>query len=31
MANVDSILSYEKSKDEDLYALLGCDEHSSVS
>lgn len=31
MSNVDEILSYKKNPDEDFYALLHCDESSSVS
>jgi hypothetical protein len=31
MSNVDEILSYKKNPDEDFYALLNCDESSSVS
>lgn len=31
MSGVDEILSYKKNPDEDFYALLNCDEHSSVS
>lgn len=30
MSNVDEILSYKKNPDEDFYALLNCDESSSV-
>lgn len=31
MSGVDEILSYKKNPDEDFYALLNCDENSSVS
>lgn len=31
MSGVDEILNYKRSADEDYYAILGCDEHSSVS
>lgn len=31
MSNVDEILSFKKNPDEDFYALLHCDESSSVS
>lgn len=31
MSAVDEILSYKKNPDEDFYALLNCDENSSVS
>lgn len=31
MSNVDEILSYKKNPDEDFYALLNCDESSTVS
>lgn len=31
MSGVDEILSYKKNPNEDFYALLNCDEHSSVS
>lgn len=31
MSGVDEILSYKKNPMEDFYALLNCDEHSSVS
>jgi hypothetical protein len=30
MSGVDAILSYKKNPDEDFYALLNCDENSSV-
>ena len=30
MSGVDEILSYKRNPDEDFYALLNCDEHSSV-
>lgn len=30
MSAVDEILSYKKNPDEDFYALLNCDENSSV-
>lgn len=31
MSSVSDILNYEKKGEDDLYAILGCDEHSSVS
>lgn len=31
MSAVDEILSYKKKEEEDYYAILGVDEHSSVS
>lgn len=31
MSAVDEIIGYKRSPDEDFYALLNCDEHSSVS
>lgn len=31
MTSVDEILDYKKKGDEDFYAILGCDENSSVS
>lgn len=31
MSAVDEILSYKKNPEEDFYALLNCDESSSVS
>lgn len=31
MSAVDEILSYKKNPDEDYYAILNCDESSSVS
>lgn len=31
MTGVDEILNYKKNPDDDFYALLGCDENSSVS
>jgi hypothetical protein len=31
MTNVDSILSYTRSEEEDFYAVLGCDETATVS
>lgn len=31
MSAVEDILNYKKNPDEDLYALLKCDEHSTVS
>lgn len=31
MSGIDEILSYKKNPDEDFYAMLNCDENSSVS
>lgn len=31
MSGVDEILNYESNPNDDYYALLGCDENSSVS
>lgn len=31
MTGVDEILNYKKNPDDDYYALLGCDENSTVS
>ena len=31
MSAVDDILAYKKDPNDDLYALLNCDEHSTVS
>lgn len=31
MSGIDDILSYKKNPDEDFYAMLNCDENSSVS
>lgn len=31
MTGVDEILNYKKNPDDDFYALLGCDENSTVS
>lgn len=31
MSAVDEIIGYKRTPDEDFYALLNCDEHSSVS
>lgn len=31
MSAVEDILSYKKNPDEDFYAMLNCDENSSVS
>lgn len=31
MTNVDSILNYTRTEEEDYYAILGCDESSTVS
>lgn len=31
MTGVDEILNYQRNPDDDYYALLGCDENSSVS
>lgn len=31
MTGVDEILNYQRNPDDDYYALLGCDEHSTVS
>jgi hypothetical protein len=31
MTNVDSILNYTRTEEEDYYAILGCDETSTVS
>lgn len=31
MSAVDEILSYKRNPDEDFYAMLNCDENSSVS
>lgn len=30
MTGVDEILNYQRNPDDDYYALLGCDENSSV-
>lgn len=31
MTGVDEILNYQRHPDDDFYALLGCDENSTVS
>lgn len=31
MTGVDEIINYQRHPDDDFYALLGCDENSSVS
>jgi hypothetical protein len=31
MTNVDSILNYTRTEEEDYYAILGCDESATVS
>jgi hypothetical protein len=31
MTNVDSILNYTRTEDEDYYAILGCDESATVT
>lgn len=31
MTGVDEILNYQRNPDDDYYALLGCDENSTVS
>ena len=31
MSAIDQVMNFKKSADDDFYALLNCDEHSTVS